>query len=175
MELVPIKVKIGLRSNGHADHPDWYKLPLSATMEPATQMGSGWHYDKSCGHKEEGGDSPVGMQWGLLFVTPLFAREAKEVFPELVTELTEAEAKDFWENRCTIGMSENKTDVNILQALQIELALKKGLNQDVTALEAKISKALDPNDIEPGVKKNKQKSFDDAKVELGFTVISSSA
>ena len=29
--IVPIKVKIGLRPNGHADHPAWELLPLIDT------------------------------------------------------------------------------------------------------------------------------------------------
>lgn len=173
MKLVPIKVKIGLRPNKHADHPDWYKLPLAAEMEPATQMSSSWHYDKSCGHAESGSDSPIGMQWGLLFVTPRFAKEAKEVFPDLITELTEAEAEEFWNNRCTAHMSENKVDVNQLQGLQAELALRKELSQDVSNLKLKIAKALDPNDVEPGLRKNKQKTFVDAKQTLDIQIIAS--
>ena len=173
MNLVPIKVKIGLRPNGHADHPDWYKLPLAKNIEPATQMSSGWHYDKTSGHKESSLNSPFGMQWGLLFVTPLFAKEAKEVFPDLITELTEIEAKDFWNNKCTAHIPENKIDVNILQAFQVELSLRKELNQDVIELKTKIIKALDPNDSEPGIKKNKQKMFKDAKQVLDITVVTS--
>lgn len=173
MDLVPIKVKIGLRSNGHADHPDWYKLPLAENIEPATQMSSGWHYDKKYGHRESGLDSPIGMQWGMLLVTPRFAREAKEVFPDLVIELTETEAEDFWDNRVTAHVAENRADVNILQVLQIELSLRKELGQDVATLKVKIAKALDPNDNEPGLKKNQQKKFIDAKLNLGVAIITS--
>lgn len=173
MNLVPIKVKIGLRPNGHADHPDWYKLPLAKNMEPATQMSSGWHYDKTSGHKESSFDSPIGMQWGLLFVTPLFAKEAKEIFPDLITELTEVEAQDFWNNKCTAHIPENKVDVNILQALQIELVLRTELKQDITILKEKITKALDPNDIEPGLRTNQQKRFVDAKKVLDISVVTS--
>jgi len=173
MDLVPIKVKIGLRSNGHADHPDWYKLPLAQEMEPATQMSDGWHYDKKFGHKESGPDSPIGMQWGLLLATPRFAKEAKEIFPDLIIELTEAEAEDFWNTRVTAHIAENKADVNTLQALQVELALRKELGQDVEALKLKIIKALDPDDDEPGLKKNKRKIFTDAKSDLDITIIAS--
>lgn len=173
MDLVPIKVKIGLRSNGHADHPDWYKLPLAQEIEPATQMSSGWHYDKTSGHKESSLDSPIGMQWGLLFVTPRFAKEAKQVFPKLIFELTEAEAKDFWENRCTAHIPENKADVNVLQALQAELALRKELGQDTIDLKIKIAKALNPEDSEPGLRKNKQKKFDEAKQALDISIVAS--
>lgn len=173
MNLVPIKVKIGLRANGQADHPDWYQLPLAETVEPATLMSSGWHYDKSCGHKENRVDSPIGMQWGMLLVTPLFAQEALTVFPELVFEMNEVEAEDFWENKHTVQAQENKADTNILQALESELALRTALEQDVTDLKVKIVKALDPNDVEPGLKKNHMKKFVDAKQVLDINVVAS--
>lgn len=172
-DLVPIKVKIGLRSNGHADHPDWYKLPLAKEMEPATQMSDGWHYDKTSGHKESSADSPKGMQWGLLFVTPRFAKEAIQVFPTLITELTEVEAKDFYENKCTINQPENKIDINILQGLQVELSLRESLGQDTTILKAKITKALDPLDKEVGLRKNMTKNFDDYKSIRTINIVKS--
>ena len=173
MNLVPIKVKIGLRLNGHADHPDWYKLPLAKSAEPSTHMFFGWKYDKTSGHKESSVDSPVGVQYGMVFVTEQFAKEAKEVFPDLIAELTEAEAEDFWDNKVYAHMPENKIDTNILQAYQTELALRKELGQDVTELKAKIIKALDPNDPEPGLKKEVLKKFADAKVALDLNIIAS--
>lgn len=171
MNLVPIKVKIGLRPNKHADHPDWMLLPLAKDGEPGLQMSDGWHYDKRYGHAELGPDSPIGMQWGMVFVTPLFARQAIEVFPELVTELTEVEAEDFYDTRCMAHLSENKTDVAILQGLQIELSLRKELGQDVTEIMAKINKALDPADEEPGIIKNPMKKFADYKAVKGLAVV----
>lgn len=175
MNLVPIKVKIGLRPNGHADHPDWYKLPLAAEMEPSTQMCDGWHYDKSCGHKESGVDSPIGMQWGMLFVTPRFATEAKSVFPGLITELTPGEAEIFWNTKVTAHMPENDINTTILQGLQSEIALRKELGQitEVAALKIKLARVLNPEDAEPGININRTKAFQNAKVVLGINLISS--
>lgn len=171
--LVPIKVKIGLRPNGHADHPDWYKLPLAATEDPAKHMSSSWKYDNLYGHQEEGPNSPIGMQWGMLFVTPLFAQQAKQVFPDLVFELTEAEAQDFWENRYAVDIPENKVNLEVLQALQLELDLKTKLNIDTTDLKIKIAKALDPNDKEAGLRKSPLKKWADAKTTLSINMVSS--
>ena len=173
MNLVPIKVRLGLRANGHCDHPDWFKLPLAATENPADHMPTGWHYDKTCGHKESSVDSPYGGQWGMLFVTPQFAKEAKAIFPDLITELTETEAEDFWNNKVYAHVPENRADANLLQALKNELILRKELGEDVTELKAKIAKALDPNDVEPGLRKDYMKKFVDAKQHLGFTVVAS--
>ncbi len=174
MQLVPIKVKIGLRNNGHADHPDWYQLPLAANVEPGTHMFYGWKYDKTSGHQESSPDSPIGMQWGMVFVTPTFAREAMSVFPDLVTEMTEADAEDFWDTKVYAHLPENKTDTNLLQALQAEVDLLNAIGtKPSAALITKIKNALDPTHVEPGITKDKEKVFADAKVRLELEVIGS--
>lgn len=169
-ELVPIKIKIGLRPNGHADHPDWYKLPLAASENPASHMFFGWKYDKTSGHKEESVDSPYGMQWGMVMVSRQFADEALATFPDLVTELNEQQAEDFWDNKAHAHLPDNYVDNDLLQSLKNELFLKKELGDDVTELKDKIRKALDPNDKEAGIKKNNIKKFQDAKVSIGFKI-----
>ncbi|HDZ77135.1 MAG TPA: hypothetical protein ENH41_03530 [Candidatus Omnitrophica bacterium] len=171
--LVPIKVKIGLRANGHADHPDWHRLPLAAASDPASHMFFGWKYDKTCGHKEEGIDSPYGMQWGMLFVTKQFAIEAKQVFPALVTELTEAEADAFWNDKAYAHMPENKVDNDQLQALKNELILRKEAGLSTVDLIVKIKKALDVDDTFPGLQKNHMKTFALAKQKLGLNIVPS--
>lgn len=173
MNLVAIKVKIGLRDNGHADHPDWYKLPLAASENPASHMFHGWKYDKTSGHKETSADSPIGMQWGMVFVTQQFAIEAKSTFPELITELTEIEVEDFWNNRVTAHMPENRVNIPLLSAYNIELSLREKLEQDVTDLKSKIAKVLDPNDPEPGMRKDPLKKWVDAKKYLDIEIVAS--
>lgn len=168
--LVPIKVKIGLRPNGHADHPDWQKLPLALEEDPASHMFYGWKYDKTSGHKEASSDSPYGMQWGMVMVTEKFAQQAVEIFSDLVTIMTEEEAKNFWETKYTIDMPENEINNDILQALKNELDLKKELGIDTADLKAKIIKAIDPNDSELGIRKNLIKHWIDAKSKLGFSI-----
>jgi len=168
--LVPLKVKIGLRANGHADHPDWQKLPLALTEDPAQHMVISWKYDNTSGHQEETPDSPRGMQWGMIMVTQQFATEALTTFPDLVTVMTEAEAESFWENKHTVDIPENKSNNEVLQALQTELSLKESLEQDTTELKAKIAKAINPDDTEPGVKKNPLKTWTDAKSNLGIEI-----
>lgn len=173
MDFVPIKVKIGLRPNGHADHPDWFQLPcISSEADYKTHIRGGWRYDKKYGHKEEGPDSPFGMQWGMLFVSKQFAQEALVAFPTLITVLTEAEAESFYEERVTAHMPENRANLPVLQALETELNLRKALGQDTATLEAKIAKALDPNDdSEPGLIKDPIKIFTDVKTREDIAVI----
>ena len=170
-ELVPIKVKIGLRSNGHADHPDWTRLPMINSDSDVRQYcPSGWIYDKSCGHQEASVDSPMGMQWGCLLGTRKFVDEALATFPELITELTEAEFQDFYNNKARKHLSENSYDVDVLKGLETELNLREKLAQDTTDLKVKIAKALDPNNDERGIKKNKERYWADYKVLKDISV-----
>ena len=175
--LIPIKVKIGLRPNGHADHPDWTQLPLiNIDQDVKRYVPFGWVYDKASGHDEArtgaaDWDSPVGFQWGCLLVMQVFADEALVAFPALVTKLSEAEYQDFYDNKAMGHLPENRTDVQVLQALQIELDLKEKLAQDTTALKAKIAKAIDPaDDTEPGIKKNTDRKWVDLKAKRGIIV-----
>jgi len=171
MELVPIKVKIGLRPNGHADHPDWTKLPIiNADSEVRKHAPQGWIYDKSCGHQDEGVDSPQGMQWGCLLCTKKFADEAIAAYPSLITKLTEVEFEDFYNNKARVHLSENKINIDVLKGLQIELDLREKLGLDVTNLKTKIAKALDPADNETGIKKNDEKYWVDFKDSKKITI-----
>lgn len=163
-ELVVIKVKIGLRPNGHADHPDWPSLPL---RDAESHIFGGWKYDKTCGHKEDSVDSPLGMQWGCLTVSEAFAMAAEKMWPNLITRLTEEEYEDFWNNKAHAHLPENNHNLQILQGLQIERDLRDKLGQPLTEIDKKIKKAIDPDDSEPGIKRNDQKFWQGAKAKLG--------
>lgn len=171
INLVPIKVKIGLRANGHADHPDWTKLPMINNDSEVRQfVPSGWIYDKSCGHQEEGINSPREMQWGCLLCTEQFANEAIVAYPALITKLTEIEFEDFFNNKAMAHLSEENYDNDVLQGLKTELDLKTELHQNVVDLKAKIIKALDPNNKEQGIRKNNERYWVDYKVKKGFEI-----
>ena len=160
MELVPIKVKIGLRANGYADHPQWTLLPMISKEEDAKQyMPHGWMYDKSCGHTESRNelndwDSTIGMQWGCLLVTNKFADEAIATFPTLITKLTEAEFESFYNTKCMAHTTENRYDTQVLDGLKLEYDLKMINEENVTEIKQQIAKAVDPNDNTPGIIKN---------------------
>lgn len=170
--LVPIKVKIGLRPNGHADHPNWTKLPMINSDSDVRQYcPSGWIYDKSCGHQDDSVDSPREMQWGCLLCTEQFANEAVVAYPELITQLTAVEFEDFYNNKAMAHLAENKYNIDILQGLKLELDLKKEAKQDTIELTAKIEKAIDPNDKEKGIEKNQDRYWNDYKVKKGFNIL----
>lgn len=169
--LIPIKVKIGLRSNGYADHPDWTKLlMINYDSEVRKFAPSGWIYDKSCGHQEDSIDSPRGMQWGCLLCTQQFADEAVATFPDLIIQLTEVEFEDFYNNKAMAHLPETNYDIDILKGLETELNLKEKLGQDTTVLKSKIEKALDPSNKEQGVRKNNERYWSDYKIKKGFEI-----
>lgn len=178
---VPIKVIIGLRPNGHADHPDWTQLPLAVGGKDQIEKEAlvrdqqivKWVYDKTSGHAEETPDSPVGQQLGMMIVTEEYANQAVATFPGLVTIMSEVEAEDFWDNKGFAHVPEESIDTVRLQGLKAQRDLMVDLQKDVLelgALDAKIAKALDPDDSEPGVNRMKDKRWTDAKVYRGFDV-----
>lgn len=178
-EGVPIKVKIGLRPNGYADYPDWTALPLAVdapdreareAIVSAHQIVK-WVYDACCGHEEDEPDSPVGMQWGMMIVTEQFADEAMALWPNLVFEMTEAEAEAFWNGRGMARVPDQGTDTEIITGLESQLNLMTARAMDTTAINDKIDRALDPDDPEPGITRNVTKTWQGAKGRMGFGVI----
>lgn len=171
MDLIPIKVKIGLRPNGHADHPEWTKLPMINSDSEVRQYAPlGWMYDSEYGHADSIGDSPIGMQWGCLLVTRAFADEAITTFPLLITELTEAEFENFHDNRITAHLPDVKYDMNTLKGLKLEHDLLAINGADTAEIKAKIAKAIDKNDIAPGIKTDKSKKWADLKSAKGIVI-----
>lgn len=192
-EIVPIKVKIGLRPNGHADHPAWELLPIIASAVASRTLDLGrpltreeidgevrkyvvgsWHYDKQSGHAVETADSPRGMQWGMLLVSKAFADAAVATFPTLITVMTQAECQAFWDTKAYAHMADMDFNSETLRDLKTYRDLLKDLKKadtapEVVALDAKIAQAVDPLDPYPGVKKNLLRRWADAKDRLGVT------
>ena len=171
MDLVPIKVKIGLRSNGHADHPDWSKLPLARSVIPSTLMFHGWKYDKTSGHAESTPDSPIGVQYGVVLVTPEFAVQALSVFPDIIEVLTENQLETFWNEKAYGHVTEDRVDVSALQALLVERQLREAIGSSTTEVDTRIVQSLDPTNRRPGKRSNPMKWWKDAKKTLDVTVV----
>ena len=176
-DLVPIRVKIGLRPNGHADHPNWTQLPLINEDRDVRQYAPfGWMYDKASGHAEKRAAgpwaSPIGEQWGCLLVTRAFADEALVALPLIVSEINEQQLQIFYDDLLMQHLPENDYDIQALQGLQLELELTEKLGKSTNALKAKIAKAIDTdNEDEPGIKKNKNKKWADFKVAKGINIV----
>ncbi len=206
MDLVALKVKIGLRPNGHEDHPDFNQIdseietrlneidlipPADMTPEIEAERttimgqrirkgmdwsyyidkhGMGWHYDKSCGHKEHrveaktDTDSPMGMQWGILMVPKDFADAAMIKFPAVCSKLTEAQLTDWYDKRCHAHESNEKVSIHILEVIKAK--------EDAGAtLTAEDIAARDPNDPTPGITKNRNKHYVDFKADRKIRIV----
>ena len=171
MELVGIKVKILLKDDGKAQYPNWSQTSFRQA-NPNYKIGKfgGWHYDK-CGHTKYDVDSPLGMQYGLLLVEQAFADEAVSLFPDLVTKLTAIETEAFWNNKAYAHISENRYNMDILNGLKAEYDIKTILGQDTTNIKAKMAKAIDPSDAEPGISQDRHKTFSTAMEDAGIIIV----
>jgi hypothetical protein len=171
MELVGIKVKIGLKDDGKAKYPDWSQTSFRMN-NPNYKIGKygGWHYDK-CGHTKRSDDSPLGVQYGMLLVEQEFADEAIVLFPDLITKMTKAEVESFWDDKAHGHISENKYDTETLTGLKAEYDIKVILEQDTTDVKEKMRRAIDPDDKEPGVLRNRNKKFKTAMADADIIII----
>ena len=168
-ELSCIKVKIGLRANGEADHPNFNILPVvqEAGMDWSKYIdvhGMGWHYDHVSGHEDNDIYSPAGQQWAMLMVPKQFADEAVTLLPETCFPLTEAEAKDFYDNKAHALEMDEHIDSEILNGIKLKQDLGGTLTQDQLD-------ALDPLKAKPGIKKNEKRYFDNVKTKKGLTFL----
>lgn len=168
MELVPLKVLIGLTNKGFAGYPDFSQL---ATVKSSgldwsifvDSNGMGWIYDKKTGHKEVAVDSPMGQQNGVLLVTEEFATQAIAMFPDKCSVLKETEFETFYNEKATVHMPHETVDEKIVNGI----AAKQTAGRELTATD---NAALDPDDPTPGIKKNPNKVYADFKVKRGFTI-----
>ena len=178
MELTVLKVKIGLRQNGQADHPNFNTLAVvsASGMDWSKYVdveGTGWNYDKVSGHNDDEVGSPRGQQWACLFVPDLFAQQAVAAFPLLCTIIDEAEATDFYENRSVKHLPAERVDQKAIQNLRDKMALMReaGATQtQIDKMKTKMKNAINPDHDEPGITKNWRKKFTDMKGRHGITI-----
>lgn len=167
---VPIKVRIGLRPNGHADHPDWSLLPMVGANDETQWMAGGWIYDKSSGHDTESPHSPLGEQIGILFVSEAFAAQAVTQFPNITKITDETELETFINQNCTAHIPDFRMDNDYLQSLNTEHELLTKLGQSTAEVEARIAKALNPDDPSPGKKHQPGRDYAAIKSERAITL-----
>jgi len=168
MNLVPIKVKI-LSGQGNCLYPDFNQLDVvkQSGMDWSNYVdseGSGWLYDKKCGHAEVDAASPSGIWLGMLLIPEEFALQAIAKFPDRITRLTEVDTEAFYNDRHACKMPDEEIDSDILQGIK----LKKELG--LTPTEAQ-KRALDPEDDTPGIRKNKKKKWADFKALQDISIV----
>lgn len=168
MNLVGIKVILGLRANGDADHPDFNVLPsVIASGADWSQyidsQGSGWLYD-CCGHKEDEPGSPAGQQLAMVLVPAVFATEAVVAFPSIVTRLAVSEVTSFYETNHARDFPDEEIDLVVVDGIRA----KQDLGQTLTQRQ---QDALNPANDTKGIRSNWKKSFTEFKRRRGITVV----
>ncbi len=169
MDLKVIKVLIGTNTSGGALYPDFNKLPVvkDSGMDWAHYVdsrGTGWHYDKCCAHAVESPGSPVGVQFGMLMVPKGFADDALANFPAMVSNMTEAEVEDFYDNHCHAHETEDMVNQSVIQAI----SAKQNAGIEMSDTDRK---ALDADDTTPGIVKNLNKTWATHKVERKISLV----
>jgi hypothetical protein len=167
-ELTPLKVVIRLNSNGQAKYPNFNILSsvMNSDMDWSRYVdayGLGWHYDKTCGHKEDSVDSPIGTQIGILVVPEEFANEAVAEFPDDCSIIKETELEDFYNNKAHIYEPDEIFNMNVLEGIQ----MKKSLDIPLTAQQLD---AINPDKDTPGICKNKNRYWADYKIVTNVTI-----
>lgn len=168
MELVALRVKIGLNGNGYHDFPKFNQITSSLRGDVDWSIFvdrfGGWHYDQVSGHDhEDAGVSERGNWNGMLMVPNDFAQAAVTMFPSTCSIIVETEAEDFYNNRGHIRDAEIKEDTTVLQAIAAKEALS--IAQDQSDVDA-----LNPDHPATGRRRNKKKTFAGFKTEQGITV-----
>jgi len=176
MKLVPLAVRIGLKSEGGHDYPPFNEIPESVreNMDWARYIDrfGGWHYDKHCGHVDHDPagqgehpdvDSPAGTWLGFFLVPKAFADEAVSRWPAQCSIMTEADCGSFYERRCTCHQPEVREDAVVLQAI----AAKRSMGIAETPADRN---ALDENHPMPGRVKNKTKTWAGLKAQRGIEI-----
>lgn len=169
MELVAIKVRIGLDHKNHHRYPAFNALPSGVRegldWSRFVDKYGGWLYDKKAGHRETDDESPAGYWFGVVIVPELFAVEAADLFSKDIEVLNENDLRRFYEERVTHNQPEILDDLEILQAL----AAKKQLG---IALSDDDQMALDPDSEHRGRRRNKEKQLSDMMANRGVSISS---
>jgi hypothetical protein len=183
-ELVGLKFQVGIHDTedanrgvkvGHAKYPNFNLVSQEARkgMDWSKYIdvhGIGMQYDKTSGHQDHTNESPFGEQTCVIAVPEDFANEALSMF-SFIVELTEQELEDFYNDKAHAHEDDEHLDADVLTGLKVKKELMEGQGLNTAAMDAKIRKALDPNDQnERGVRKNKNKSWSDFKANKGLTI-----
>lgn len=167
-QLAALRVRIGINSDGYADYPDFNTLAcvIVSGMDWSKYVdvrGKGWLYDVT-GHAEVSNDSPIGQQWGLLFVPEVFAIQAMAQFSAVCTRLTAIEAEEFYSKKIASNLPDEEIDEQVLAAISRKQSLGLSLTREQM-------RAIDPRDPTLGVRPNRKKKFSTFKKDRDFSVV----
>lgn len=173
-KLIPVKWRIGRRANGEADNLDMHLNAVLQTMG-ITQRASHWMTANcECQVRDRVANLGTGAEYGAgaCLMPEDVAETARDYFetikPNMVFEVvSESEFETFHDERATLEQPAEKIDTVMLQGIQAQADLEKTVTGSVSAkTAARAARALDPDDPEPGVRKNPDKVFADRKKRL---------
>lgn len=173
-DLVPIKIKItrGMVGDKFQNvYPDFNKLPSGVRegldwSHYLDHHGIGLHYDQVSGFGETDEENPdPTCMYCATAVPEAFATAARQMFPLLVSILTEDEFEHFYDNRAHVHDPEEKIDKAVVEAMILRKQMEDaGLVPQPTVGEVNRRKrALDPNSATPGIRKNHHRRYVDMK------------
>lgn len=175
MELVPIKIRIGLNDKGQCKYPDFNQIDASIrqNMDWSKYIdlhGTGWCYNKMCGHTDEEDGDDYGCcrgEWcGVVAVPEDFALAAISLFPNDVKNINETEFETFWNEKGRIHLSDDTIDEAVLKSFEVK---HKALGVDPLTDDAYL-KAINRDDPTPGITKNHDRYWSDYKNKKRITL-----
>lgn len=168
-DIVPILMIIKKKPDGSMLYPPFRKT--LAVFNNPNYSPPDINTDRTSDCKTDSPHSPLGQMLAVKLCDPAFAAQAVAAFPDLCSKMTEAELEDFWDNRAMAMVPEYKHDTEILQGLQTEKQLRIDAVMGTDEVDARIAKALDPNDPAMGVRKNDNKTWKDKKRNGNITIV----
>lgn len=171
-DLLPIRVTLRQRANGHLDWPDFNRLPAEVRRglewsRFIDRYGIGWHYD----HVENIGRG-AEHDTACTLVPAEFAEAAAAMFPDQVTIIDEAQFETFYNERAHVHEETEILDRDVLQAIlaRVQLEEKQIAPPPSAEILALRQQALDPDSPRRGIRRNRRRYWVDAKSLLGVTL-----
>lgn len=184
-EVVALKVRVRRGDDGQFNYPNFGLLPVVQAagqrwQEYIDQQGAGWHYDAVSTMDDDDSDSPKNIMWAVALVPLVFAQQAVAGFSNRCSILTEDDASQFYNQRARRDEPDEIVNDRVMAAFTSQITLLEKLDPAtpvgnttagarLTALKTKLANALDPDNTEPGVRRNNRKNWARFKARRGFT------
>ncbi len=181
MDLVPLRVTITRGMVSHRPqnlYPDFDQIEdehrRGLSWQAYVDLFGGWHYHKGGGFGETDDYNPDLFTWfGMVLVEPAFAARALELFPELVTELDEAQFAVFYDTKAHAHEPAEAVTAEVLNRIRAKYGIVGGpfTAQQIATMDPSDREALDPEHPTPGLVRNRRKTWVDFKKARGFKVV----
>ena len=164
--LTPIKIKIVRGTTQGMVYPDFNTLDPSVRDNMNwsrffDKKGIGWCYDQVDNMCSTGNE----FEFGVALVPPAFAAAAIASFPTLVSAMNEAAFQTFYNTKSRVAEPDMHYDNETLQAM----SAAESLGHTISAGQK--NKSLDPDDLTPGIIRNRKKTWALVKGDRSITIV----